>query len=297
MKAPVKVTDFPGLILKHRGKVRDMYGIPGQDDILLMVATDRISAYDVVMDDAIPGKGEILTQLSLFWFDLLGDIVENHMITADVQKYPEACRPYAEQLRGRSILVKKTRPLTIECIVRGYISGSFWSAYQEDTVVCGFKLPTGMKESDKLPQPLFTPSTKAELGTHDENISIETMEKIIGTEKARKITEICIALYRKAADYALTKGIIIADTKFELGEYNGELILIDEVLTPDSSRFWPMDKYEPGKSQPSFDKQYLRDYLSSLDWDKNPPPPALPAEIVEKTRLRYEEALQRITGL
>ena len=297
MKAPVKVTDFPGLILKHRGKVRDMYEIPGQDDILLMVATDRISAYDVVMDDAIPGKGEILTQLSLFWFDLLGDIVENHMITADVQKYPEACRPYAEQLRGRSILVKKTRPLTIECIVRGYISGSFWSAYQEDTVVCGFQLPAGMKESDKLPQPLFTPSTKAELGTHDENISIETMEKIVGTEKARKIAEICIALYRRAADYALTKGIIIADTKFELGEYNGELILIDEVLTPDSSRFWPVDKYEPGKSQPSFDKQYLRDYLSSLVWDKNPPPPPLPAEIVEKTRLRYEEALQRITGL
>ena len=296
MKTPVKVTDFPDLILKHRGKVRDMYGIPGRDDILLMVATDRISAYDVVMDDAIPGKGEILTQLSLFWFNLLGDIVENHMITADVLQYPEVCRPYAEQLRGRSILVKKTQPLTIECIVRGYISGSFWSAYQEDPVVCGFQLPAGMKESDKLPQPLFTPSTKAELGTHDENISITTMEKIVGPEKARKIAEICIALYRKAADYALTKGIIIADTKFELGEYNGELILIDEVLTPDSSRFWPVDKYQPGKSQPSFDKQYLRDYLSSLDWDKTPPPPPLPAEIVEKTRLRYEEALQRITG-
>ncbi|KJS01073.1 MAG: phosphoribosylaminoimidazole-succinocarboxamide synthase [Desulfobulbaceae bacterium BRH_c16a] len=296
MKAPVKVTDFPGLVLRHRGKVRDMYEIPGYDDILLMVATDRISAYDVIMDDAIPGKGEILTQLSLFWFDLLGDIVENHLITADVEKYPEACRPYAEQLQGRSILVKKTKPLTIECIVRGYISGSFWSAYKKDPVVCGFQLPAGMKESDKFPQPLFTPSTKAELGDHDENISIEAMEKIVGSERARKIAEICIALYQKAADYALTKGIIIADTKFELGDHNGELILIDEVLTPDSSRFWPVDKYEPGKSQPSFDKQYLRDYLSSLDWNKTPPPPPLPEEIVEKTRLRYEESVQRITG-
>lgn len=296
MKAPVKTTDFPALTLKHRGKVRDMYEIPGRDDVLLMVATDRISAYDVVMDDPIPGKGEILTRLSLFWFGLLGDIVENHLVTAEVEHYPEVCRPYAEQLRGRSILVKKTQPLTIECIVRGYISGSFWSAYRKSPIVCGFQLPSGMKESDRFPQPLFTPSTKAELGTHDENISLNEMKKIVGEEKAEKIAEICIALYRKAADYALTKGIIIADTKFELGEYNGRLILIDEVLTPDSSRFWPVDKYESGKSQPSFDKQYLRDYLSTLDWDKTPPPPALPAEIVEKTRLRYEEALQRITG-
>lgn len=296
MKAPVITTDFPALILRHRGKVRDMYEIPGHDDALLMVATDRISAYDVVMNDAIPGKGEILTRLSLFWFDLLGDIVKNHLITADVNRYPEICRPYAEQLQGRSILVKKTRPLTIECIVRGYISGSFWSAYRKDPVVCGFQLPAGMKESDKLPQPLFTPSTKAELGTHDENISIETMEKIVGSQKAQKIAEICLALYKKAADYALTKGIIIADTKFELGEYNGELILIDEVLTPDSSRFWPVDKYNPGTSQPSFDKQYLRDYLTTLDWDKTPPPPPLPLEVIEKTRLRYEEAVQRITG-
>lgn len=296
MKAPVITTDFPALILRHRGKVRDMYEIPGHDDILLMVATDRISAYDVVMNDAIPGKGEILTRLSLFWFDLLGDIVKNHLITADVNLYPEVCRPYAEQLQGRSILVKKTRPLTIECIVRGYISGSFWSAYRKDPVVCGFRLPAGMKESGKLPQLLFTPSTKAELGTHDENISIETMEKIVGSQKAHKIAEICLALYEKAADYALTKGIIIADTKFELGEYNGELILIDEVLTPDSSRFWPVDKYEPGKAQPSFDKQYLRDYLSTLEWDKTPPPPPLPREVIDKTRLRYEEAVLRITG-
>lgn len=291
----VKTTDFSDLLLVHRGKVRDMYALPGHDDKLLMVATDRISAYDVVMDDAIPGKGAILTRLSLFWFDLLGDIVENHLITANVEEYPAVCRPYAEQLRGRSMLVKKTRPLTIECIVRGYISGSFWSAYTKDTNVCGFALPAGMRESDKFAQPLFTPSTKAELGTHDENISFETMEKIVGAELAREIARISTALYQRAADYALQKGIIIADTKFELGLLGDRLILIDEVLTPDSSRFWPLDRYAPGKGQPSYDKQYLRDYLSSLDWDKNPPPPPLPAEIVEKTRERYEEALRLLT--
>jgi phosphoribosylaminoimidazole-succinocarboxamide synthase len=273
-----------------------MYTIPGHDDKLLMVATDRISAYDVIMNSPVPGKGAVLTRLSLFWFDLLGDIVENHLITAKVEEYPEACRPYAEQLRGRSMLVKKTKPLTIECIVRGYISGSFWSAYKKDTVVCGFQLPAGMQESDKLPEPIFTPSTKAELGNHDENISLATMEKIVGAEKAKEIADIAIRLYRRAADYARERGIIIADTKFELGEVDGRLILIDEVLTPDSSRFWPEDLYAPGKSQPSFDKQFLRDYLSSLDWDKNPPAPELPQEIIDKTRERYEEAVRRITG-
>jgi len=296
MTTPVTMTDFPGLILRHRGKVRDMYEIPGHDDKLLMVATDRISAYDVVMDDAIPGKGAVLTTLSLFWFDLLKDIVENHLITAAVDQYPEQCKPYAEQLRGRSMLVKKTKPLSIECIVRGYISGSFWSAYQQDTDVCGFKLPQGLLESDKFPEPLFTPSTKAELGTHDENISLQQMKKIVGEQRAEEIAAICIALYKKASDYARSRGIIIADTKFELGELDGRLILIDEVLTPDSSRFWPVDKYVPGKSQPSFDKQFLRDYLSGLTWDKTPPPPALPEDIVNKTRLRYEEAVQKITG-
>ncbi len=289
-------TDFPELTLVHRGKVRDMYSIPDHDDKLLMVATDRISAYDVVMDCPIPGKGAILTSLSLFWFDLLGDIVENHLITADVDEYPEACKPYADQLRGRSMLVKKTKPLTIECIVRGYISGSFWKAYQKDTVVCGFALPEGLQESDKLPEILFTPSTKAELGDHDENISLEKMEQIVGKERAKEIADISIKLYKKAADYARERGIIIADTKFELGEYDGRLILIDEVLTPDSSRFWPEDQYTPGKSQPSYDKQYLRDYLSSLDWDKTPPAPELPKEITEKTKARYEEAVSRITG-
>lgn len=296
MTTPVTLTDFPALILKHRGKVRDMYAIPGHDDKLLMVATDRISAYDVIMDDAIPGKGAVLTTLSLFWFELLADIVENHLITADVDQYPQQCKPYAEKLQGRSMLVKKTKPLSIECIVRGYISGSFWSAYQQDTDVCGFKLPQGLLESDKFPQPLFTPSTKAELGTHDENISLQQMKKIVGEKKAEEIAAICIALYQKASDYARSRGIIIADTKFELGEVDGRLILIDEVLTPDSSRFWPVDKYQPGKSQPSFDKQFLRDFLSGLTWDKTPPPPALPEDIVEKTRLRYEEAVQKITG-
>jgi phosphoribosylaminoimidazole-succinocarboxamide synthase len=296
MVTPVTSTDFPSLILKHRGKVRDMYEIPGHADKLLMVATDRISAYDVIMDDAIPGKGAVLTELSLFWFDLLGDIVENHLISADVGQYPKECQPYAKQLLGRSMLVKKTKPLTIECIVRGYISGSFWSEYKKNPVVCGFNLPQGMQESDKLPEPLFTPSTKAELGDHDENISLQQMMQIVGNQRAEEIAATCIALYKKAADYALSKGIIIADTKFEMGEIDGRLILIDEVLTPDSSRFWPVDRYEPGKSQPSFDKQFLRDYLSSLNWDKTPPPPPLPEHIIEKTKLRYDEAVQKITG-
>lgn len=295
MSDAVIQTDFEGLNLVHRGKVRDMYEIPGHDDKLLMVATDRISAYDVVMSDAIPGKGKVLTDLSLFWFDLLGDIVENHLISADVDEFPEVCRPHREILAGRSMLVHKTAPLPVECIVRGYISGSFWSAYQKDTNVCGFQLPDGMRESDRFPETLFTPSTKAELGDHDENISIEQLKEIIGETRAEEIARISVGLYQTAADYARDKGIIIADTKFELGEKDGRLILIDEVLTPDSSRFWPLDEYAPGKGQPSFDKQFLRDYLSSLDWDKTPPPPMLPQEIVDKTRARYEEALRRIT--
>lgn len=296
MTESIVTTDFPGLTLVHRGKVRDMYAIPGHDDKLLMVATDRISAYDVVMNNPIPGKGAILTKLSLFWFDLLGDIVENHLITAEVEDYPESCRPYRDQLRGRSMLVKKTKPLTIECIVRGYISGSFWSAYTKSNVVCGFELPVGLQESDKLPAPMFTPSTKAEIGDHDENISLNEMERIVGREKAFQIADVSVRLYQRAADYARARGIIIADTKFELGEIDGRLILIDEVLTPDSSRFWPEDKYQPGKGQPSFDKQFLRDYLSTLTWDKTPPAPELPQEIIDRTRERYEEAVERITG-
>ncbi|MGL1931390.1 MAG: phosphoribosylaminoimidazolesuccinocarboxamide synthase [Desulfotalea sp.] len=291
----MQTTNFPNLELVSSGKVRDMYSIPGHDDKLLMVATDRISAYDVILD-AIPGKGEVLTELSLFWFNLLGDIVENHLITANVEEFPEECAPYADDLRGRAMLVKRTKPFPIECIVRGYISGSFWKAYQKDTNVCGFQFPDNLQESDKLPEPIFTPSTKAELGDHDENISIDRMREIIGDDKAEQLEKISKALYSRAADYARTKGVIIADTKFELGEVDGKIILIDEVLTPDSSRFWPEDKYTPGKSQPSFDKQYLRDYLSSTDWDKNPPAPALPKEVIEKTKERYEEALAKITG-
>jgi len=290
---PVIKTELKGLNLVHRGKVRDLYEV---DDKLLMVATDRISAFDVVMDDPIPNKGKVLTELSLFWFDFLGDILPNHLITADVGKYPSACQPYLEELRHRSMLVKKAKPLPIECIVRGYLSGSFWKAYQKDTTVCGFPLPPGMVESDKFDKPLFTPSTKAEQGEHDENISIAKMEEIVGKDEAAKIIEVCMKLYQKAADYALSKGIIIADTKFELGWFEGELILIDEVLTPDSSRFWPLDQYTPGTGQPSFDKQFLRDYLSTLDWDKTPPAPPLPEEILIKTGARYGEAVEKIIG-
>lgn len=293
MSVIVKETHFKDLTLLHRGKVRDLYAV---QDKLLMVATDRISAYDVVMADPIPDKGAILTRLSLFWFDYLQDVMPNHLLTAKVDEYPAECLPYREQLQGRSLLVKKARPLPVECIVRGYLSGSFWSAYKKDPVVCGFKLPAGMRESEKFPEPLFTPSTKAAQGAHDENISIGQMADLIGAAETQKVKDACIRLYQKAADYALGHGIIIADTKFELGWYDDGLILIDEVLTPDSSRFWPVDQYRPGGGQPSFDKQFLRDYLSSLTWDKTPPPPKLPEEIIRKTAERYEEALVRITG-
>jgi phosphoribosylaminoimidazole-succinocarboxamide synthase len=296
MSDAVTRTDLPELNLLHRGKVRDMYEIPGHEDKLLMIATDRISAYDVVMDDPIVGKGRVLTRISLFWFDLLADIVPNHLISAEVDQYPEICHQYRQQLEGRSMLVRRTEVMPIECIVRGYLSGSFWAAYQKNTTVCGFALPEGMRESDKFPEPLFTPSTKAEQGLHDENISVARMEEIVGKDIADKMADISIRLYTTASEYARSKGIIIADTKFELGMVDGELILIDEVLTPDSSRFWPLDEYEPGKGQPSFDKQFLRDYLSSLDWNKQPPPPPLPQDIVEKTRARYEEALQKLIG-
>ncbi|MCI5222429.1 MAG: phosphoribosylaminoimidazolesuccinocarboxamide synthase, partial [Candidatus Electrothrix sp. AR4] len=278
MNAAATRTDLPELNLLHRGKVRDMYEIPGHEDKLLMIATDRISAYDVVMDDPIIGKGRVLTEISLFWFDLLADIVPNHLISSEVNQYPAVCHQYRDQLKGRSMLVRRTKVVPIECIVRGYISGSFWSAYQKDTTVCGFKLPEGMRESDKFPQTLFTPSTKAEQGLHDENISLAQMEKIIGKDLAAQMADISIRLYEKASEYARSKGIIIADTKFELGMVDNELILIDEVLTPDSSRFWPENEYTPGQGQPSFDKQFLRDYLSSLDWNKQPPPPKLPKE-------------------
>jgi len=296
MSDAVITTECPDLKLIHRGKVRDMYEIPGHDDKLLMVATDRISAYDVVMADPISGKGKVLTGISLFWFGLLGDIIPNHLISADIDQFPAICQPYRRQLEGRSMLVKRTRVVPVECIVRGYLSGSFWSAYQKNTTVCGFKLPEGMRESEKFPEPLFTPSTKAEQGSHDENISIERMRELVGRELTDQMAEVSVKLYQRAADYARTKGIIIADTKFELGLVGDTLLLIDEVLTPDSSRFWPEDQYTPGQSQPSFDKQFLRDYLSSLDWNKQPPPPMVPAEILEKTRNRYIEAQKKLTS-
>ena len=293
MKTPVSQTDFHDLNLIKRGKVRDIYDL-GEN--LLMVATDRISAFDVVMPDPVPDKGIILTQISLYWFDLIQPIVENHVITANVNDYPAACRPYAETLRGRSMLVKKTQPLSIECVVRGYISGSGWKSYQETGSVCGIDLPGGLRESDKLPQAIFTPSTKEELGAHDINIDFAEAEKRIGKDLASKVRDLSLAIYQKGAEMAAGKDIIIADTKFEFGLLGDKLILIDEVLTPDSSRFWPKDTYQPGGAQQSFDKQYVRDHLLSIKWNKQPPAPALPEDIIRNTRKKYLEALTQLTG-
>ena len=310
-RPPLHQTDFKNLELVHRGKVRDMYNIPGHEDKLLLVATDRISAYDVVMEDPIPGKGKILTELTLLWLHLLEDIVPNHYITANVLDYPAVCADYEEDLWGRSMIVGKYLPLPIECIVRGYISGSMWKAYNKSPVVNGFRnvlghdLRDGMKESEKFDTVLFTPSTKAEQGKHDENISFDQMVEILTVfltqngfknidpeEFAQRVADISIALYQKGAEHALQRGVIIADTKFELGiNFDGHFVLIDEVLTPDSSRFWPKDRYVVGAGQPSFDKQYLRDYLSFLEnWDKNPPAPELPLKIILGTADRYKEA-------
>jgi len=286
-------SQFEDLKLLKRGKVRDVYEV---DDKLLIVASDRMSAFDVVMDDPIPDKGRILTSLSLFWFGQLGKIVENHIISADPSRYPGPCRKYRDALEGRSMLVKKASPLPVECIVRGYLSGSGWAEYRSTGAICGIPLPKGLMESDKLPHPIFTPSTKAEAGIHDENISFEKVIETLGEKRAEQIRELSLGIYAFGRDLAAEKGIIIADTKFEFGEIDGRLILIDEVLTPDSSRFWPMDTYRPGGPQASFDKQYLRDYLDTLDWPKEPPPPKLPPEVIKKTRERYLEALERLTG-
>ncbi len=285
-------TDLGDLPLISRGKVRDIYDL---GDSLLMVASDRISAFDVVMAEPVPDKGRVLTALSLFWFDFLGDVVEHHLLTADVDQFPAECRPYRDQLAGRSMIVKKAEPLPVECIVRGYLSGSGWKDYLATGEVCGYKLPVGLQESARLDEPLFTPSTKAELGQHDLNISPEEAARLVGSDVAREAKRIALELYSRARDYAADRGIIIADTKFELGLLDGRLILIDEVLTPDSSRFWPADKYQVGQGQPSFDKQYLRDYLETLDWGKAPPPPPLPGEVIQNTRAKYLEALERLT--
>ena len=286
-------TNIEALDLMKRGKVRDIYDL---GDYLLMVATDRISAFDVVMPNPIPDKGKILTQISLFWFEIMKPVLPNHVITANVDDYPEICRPYAEILRDRSMLVKKAKPLPIECIVRGYISGSGWKDYQTSGSVCGIKLPEGLKESDKLPEPVFTPSTKADSGLHDINIDFEKTVEKIGKPLAEKVRKISLEIYNKGADLAYKKGIIIADTKFEFGLLDDDLILIDEVLTPDSSRFWPQPSYQPGGAQKSFDKQYLRDYLLSIKWNKKPPAPSLPQYVITNTRDKYQEAYQQLTN-
>lgn len=293
MKTPVSETDFQDLNLIKRGKVRDIYDL-GEN--LLMVASDRISAFDVVMPDPVPDKGIILTQISLYWFEIMKPIIENHVVSANVDDYPAVCRPYAETLRGRSMLVKKTEPLSIECVVRGYISGSGWKSYQETGNVCGIHLPGALRESDKLPEPIFTPSTKEELGAHDINIDFAEAEKRIGKDLAAKARDLSLAIYQKGSEMATEKGIIIADTKFEFGRLGDELILIDEVLTPDSSRFWPKNTYKPGGSQQSFDKQYVRDHLLSVKWNKQPPAPSLPQDIIRNTRKKYLEALTQLTG-
>jgi phosphoribosylaminoimidazole-succinocarboxamide synthase len=286
-------SDFKGLDLVKRGKVRDIYDV---DDKLLIVATDRMSAFDVVMDDPIPDKGKILTSISVFWFNQLASIVENHIISTNPAEYPESCHKYREQLEGRSMFVKRAKPLPVECIVRGYISGSGWEEYKSAGSICGIPLKEGLLESEKLPKPIFTASTKAEKGIHDENISFQRATEILGKEIAEKVRALSLKIYEFGRELAGQKGIIIADTKFEFGFENENLILIDEVLTPDSSRFWPMDTYSPGGPQKSFDKQYLRDYLNSLDWPKEPPPPKLPPEVIERTRDKYIEALERLTG-
>ena len=294
MSQPVKQTDFPGLKLISRGKVRDIYDL---GETLLMVTSDRISAFDVIMNEPIPDKGKVLTQISKFWFSQMEDIIPNHIISTDVADYPDVCQPYADVLEGRSMWVKKAKPLAAECIVRGYVSGSGWKDYKATGAICGIKLPEGLKESDRLDEPIFTPSTKAELGEHDENIPFEKMVELCGKDLAEQARDATIRIYCRAREIADQKGIIIADTKFEFGVYEGKLIIIDECLTPDSSRFWPKDQYKPGGAQPSFDKQFLRDYLETLDWGKTAPAPPLPAEIIQKTGEKYKEALAKLAGI
>jgi phosphoribosylaminoimidazole-succinocarboxamide synthase len=286
-------TDFPELELHASGKVRDVYRLDNEH--LLFVATDRISAFDYVLGTGIPHKGQVLTQISLFWFDFLKDIVPNHVVTADVDRYPATVQKYAGQLRGRSMMVVRGDMFPVECVVRGYLSGSGWKEYRESGKVCGISLPSGLKESDQLPQPIFTPATKATTG-HDENISFEQMCQIVDPEEARRLRDISLRLYTTAADYARQRGIIIADTKFEFGRTAAGITLADEVLTPDSSRFWPADRYTPGQTQESYDKQYVRDYLEQIRWNKKPPAPSLPREVARRTSEKYLEAYRQLTG-
>ena len=286
-------TNLPGLTLVGRGKVRDIYEI---GDKLLLVASDRLSAFDVVLPDGIPGKGKVLTQISAFWFRKLADIVPNHMLTIDPEEFPPTARSHEETIAGRSMLCRKAKPLPVECVVRGYLSGSGWSEYRERGEVCGIRVPEGLPESSRLPEPIFTPATKEEKGKHDVNITFTKMVDVVGKPMAEKARAVSLEIYRRAADYARGRGIIIADTKFEFGLANGKLILIDEVLTPDSSRFWPADGYRPGGPQRSFDKQFVRDYLLTLPWNKTAPGPKLPADVIEKTAEKYREALKILTG-
>jgi phosphoribosylaminoimidazole-succinocarboxamide synthase len=286
-------TSLPGIELVARGKVRDVYAIGA--DKLLMVATDRISAFDCVLGSPIPDKGRVLTQLSLFWFEFLKELVPNHLLTADVSEYPAELRPFADQLEGRSMLVRRAEMVPIECVARGYLSGSGWKEYRAGGTVCGIALPAGLLESSQLPEPIYTPAAKAQTG-HDENISFETAAGMAGLDVVTRLRDLTLAIYAKAAGYARTRGIILADTKFEFGFIGATLTLGDEVLTPDSSRFWPADQYTPGGAQPSFDKQFVRDYLETLYWNKQPPAPALPDDVAAKTAAKYREAFERLTG-
>jgi phosphoribosylaminoimidazole-succinocarboxamide synthase len=285
------IVDLPGIQKLRSGKVREVFDL---GDTLLFVATDRISAFDVILPDPIPKKGAVLNQLSAFWFNKFGKI-ENHFITMDFNTFPKQLRPFREQLEGRSMIVKKTKPLTVECVVRGYLAGSGWKEYQQSQSVCGIKLPAGLKQASKLPEPIFTPATKAETG-HDENIDMKRCAEILGNELAEQVKALSLEIYSAGRDHAERKGIILADTKFEFGTINGHLILIDEVLTPDSSRYWPADHYAEGQSPPSFDKQFVRDYLETLDWNKTPPGPKLPGDVVARTAAKYLEAFERLTG-
>jgi phosphoribosylaminoimidazole-succinocarboxamide synthase len=290
-KSGIMQTALTGLKLAGTGKVRDIYAL---DPYLLIVATDRISAFDFIMPNPIPGKGEVLTRMSAFWFAKMGDIVQNHIVSTNPEEYPAVCLPHRELLEGRSMLVKKAKPLPVECIVRGYLSGSGWKDYSQGKLVSGVKLPTGLKESSKLPEPIFTPSTKAPDGEHDLPISREEMAKLIGSDLTDQVIRTSLAVYERAAEIANKAGIIIADTKMEFGLLDGSLILIDELLTPDSSRFWPKDDFKAGRPQKSYDKQFLRDYLLAIDWNQKPPAPELPPDIIEKTGEKYREALNRL---
>jgi phosphoribosylaminoimidazole-succinocarboxamide synthase len=290
--APLLQTDLDGLTLHRRGKVRDVYEI-GND--LLIVATDRISAFDYVLGSGIPDKGKVLTQLSGFWFERMGDLVPHHLISMEADQFPAAARAHAEQLRGRTMLVRRTDPVPIECVARGYLSGSGWKEYQQSGCVCGIQLPPGLRESDRLPEPIFTPATKADTG-HDINISEAEAGRLVGEDLVATLKALTLEIYRRGVAHAEAKGIIIADTKFEFGLVDGQIVLIDEVLTPDSSRFWPHDQYEPGHGQPSFDKQFVRDYLEAIKWNKQPPVPSLPDDVIQRTREKYVEAYRVLTG-